>query len=137
MQKNLLYVFEDGKYKFPIKLSLNNPINWFSIVFSHDYLMLQNCLDRKLMLLKWHEYQSSEELRNRIPIGVAPVTRHGINDSDSPILTICVNSEEYLISRCSQSGERTIRLHNMQLMMSEPPLDDLLDDRTFKVRKMF
>ena len=132
MQKNTLYVFEDGKYKLSIKLSLNNPINWFSIVFSHDYLMLQNCLDRKLMLLKWHEYQTSDDLRNRIPIRVAPVIRHDINDSDSPILTICVNSEEYLISRCIQSGERTIRLHNLQLVLSEPPLDNLLDDRTFK-----
>ena len=132
MQKNTLYVFEDRKYKLSIKLSLNNPINWFSIVFSHHYLMLQNCLDRKLMLLKWHEYQTSDDLGNRISIRIAPVIRHDINDSDSPILTICVNSEEYLISRCIQSGERTIRLHNLQLVLSEPPLDKLLDDRTFK-----
>ncbi|XP_075248802.1 uncharacterized protein LOC142341605 [Convolutriloba macropyga] len=118
-----LYIYEYERFKETVKLTLENPTNWFSMMFSGDYLMLQNVVDKQLLCIKWSEQTQTSKSRifkSKTYLNYQPILK-SIEDSDSPVLVVKIDNWEYSISRCLSSQERLLRFHDFRNLLNSMP----------------
>ena len=124
---DILYVFEFEKFKETIKLDLDKPANWFSMMFSGDYLLLQNFVEKQLICMRWSEHTQlikSKFFKQKSYLNSEPVLKT-IDESDSPVLILKVSNSEYAISRSLCSTERFVRIHDFKSLMNSTGNDSL------------